>query len=143
MADCYYHGQSAPGPCPECAAERAGNRPPEEKPYVNAWGYTVSDTVKTDELISIKEAAARGIERVRKPIWANPLDHLKIDIIEGKPGPWMHLWCPFNKKCNGRDPVDMLWIAMNYDEKSWLPYTGALPDSAEYVKAVQMYANMP
>lgn len=23
MADCYYHGQSSPGPCPVCARERA------------------------------------------------------------------------------------------------------------------------
>ena len=22
MADCYYHGQSPPGPCPDCASER-------------------------------------------------------------------------------------------------------------------------
>jgi hypothetical protein len=58
-------------------------------------------------MISIVYAAANGVERVRKPIWANPLDHLKIDIVDGKPGPWLHLWCPFNKECNGRDPVDV------------------------------------
>jgi hypothetical protein len=22
MADCYYHGQSAPGPCPQCEKEK-------------------------------------------------------------------------------------------------------------------------
>jgi hypothetical protein len=26
MADCYYHGQSAPGPCPDCARERRSGR---------------------------------------------------------------------------------------------------------------------
>ncbi len=25
MADCYYHGQSAPGPCPDCARESREN----------------------------------------------------------------------------------------------------------------------
>jgi len=26
MADCYYHGQSPPGPCPDCASERKQGR---------------------------------------------------------------------------------------------------------------------
>lgn len=34
-------------------------------------------------LFSINEAARQGMERVRKPNWANKLDHLKIDIIDG------------------------------------------------------------
>jgi hypothetical protein len=88
------------------------------------------------DLISIAEAAAKGIDRVRLPIWANPLDHLKIDIIDGKPGPWLHLFAPFNKECNGRDPVDFLWVfgPMKTDPNSieFLPYEGPLPDSDEY-----------
>ncbi len=26
MADCYYHGQSPPGPCPDCERERRLNK---------------------------------------------------------------------------------------------------------------------
>jgi len=33
----------------------------------------------TKELISIRQAAKQGISRLRKPIWALPMDHLKID----------------------------------------------------------------
>ncbi len=60
------------------------------------------------KLMSLNEAAAYRIERVRQPQWANKLDHLKIDIIDDKPGPWLHLYAPFNKECNGRDPVDVI-----------------------------------
>ena len=83
-------------------------------------------------LISIKEAATLGIERLRRPIWATPEDHLKIDIINGRVGPWLHLYCPFNKECNGRDPVDFLIIQEDIESKEWLPYNGTLPDSDEY-----------
>jgi hypothetical protein len=37
--------------------------------------------------ISINEAANQGIGYLRKSVWAIPLDHLKIDILDGKPGP--------------------------------------------------------
>jgi hypothetical protein len=87
-------------------------------------------------LISINEAAALGIDRIRKPIWATPEDHLKIDIINGKPGPWIHLYAPFNKECNGCDPVNILWIQMDYNEPVYVPYTGPLPDSEEYLAKV-------
>lgn len=87
-------------------------------------------------LISIKEAAAQGITRLRLPKWANPMDHLKIDIIGEQLGPWLHLYAPFNKECNGRDPFQFL--SFNYDiaSRDWLPYAGPLPDSEEY-KAAQ------
>lgn len=95
----------------------------------------------TEPLISIFEAAARGIDRVRKPIWANQLDHLKIDIVSGGgPGPWCHLYCPFNLECNGRDPVDFVGcLESSYDEKEWVPYTGPLPESDEYKKVQKMF----
>ena len=88
-------------------------------------------------LISLNEAAANGIDRLRKPEWAQAEDHLKIDAIDGRLGPWVHLYAPFNLKCNGRDPVDVLVVIWGDPaEKEWLPYTGPLPDSDEY-KAVQ------
>lgn len=93
-----------------------------------------------DDLISIREAASKGLERLRRPKWANPLDHLKIDIIRGEPGPWTHLFAPCNLACNKRDPVDMICTQVDYDAKEWQPYTGALPDSDEYKAAVAGYA---
>jgi hypothetical protein len=84
------------------------------------------------ELLTIKEAAAKGIERLRQPQWANPLDHIKIDLVAGGIGPWVHLWCPYNTECNKRDPVDMLIFQVDIDKSEWLPYTGPLEDSDEY-----------
>ena len=95
-----------------------------------------------DELISINEAARRGIERVRKPVWANPYDHIKIDIFDGKPGPWLHLWCPFNGECNGNDPIDILIVdpfVGNLDVAAVVAYDGPLPDSAEYRAEVERF----
>jgi hypothetical protein len=31
-------------------------------------------------MISLNQAAKLGIERLRKPIWANAFDHFKLDI---------------------------------------------------------------
>lgn len=93
------------------------------------------------ELISCNEAAARGITRLRKPNWKDPLDHLTIDIMDGKPGTWIHLWCPMNRSLNGRDPVDMLITDRGeYDDVEWLPYEGPLPDSDEYKNAVKQWS---
>lgn len=94
------------------------------------------------ELISINQAAAEGIERVRRPAWANSFDHIKIDIIDGKPGPWLHLWCPINMMMSSRDPVDMLSFgraAGDLNEKCFVPYTEALPGSDDYKAAVERY----
>ncbi len=79
------------------------------------------------------------------PKWANKLDHYKIDIIEdGKVGPWLHLYAPFNQECNGRDPCDFLWVPEdNAKEKLHAPhyeiYTGPLPDSDEYKEAAKAF----
>jgi hypothetical protein len=88
------------------------------------------------ELISIVEAAAQGIERLREPQWANPMDHLKIDIIDGKPGPWTHLYSPMNESLNGRDPFDILVVSMDYNAKRYELHTGPLPETEEYRAAV-------
>src|SRR4029077_3212709 len=97
-------------------------------------------------MISLNQAAARGIERIRKPHWADPADHFKLDIIDGKPGPWLHLFAPFKKECNGRDPVDILWIIQfgnDADAAEFIPYDGPLPDSDAYKAAQARYARMP
>ena len=80
-----------------------------------------------EKLLSINEAVAKGIAKVRKPIWAEPLDQLHIG-----PGIWMHLYCPSNKAINGRDPVDIMKIGYDMDEKVWVPHTWPGPDSDDY-----------
>lgn len=99
---------------------------------------------RSKQLISIKEAAAKGIERLRDPIWANQFDHIKIDIVKGAPGPWLHLYAPFNKECNGRDPVDFLGIygpmKTDYESKSLEPYDGPLPGSDAYLAEVRKFS---
>jgi len=72
------------------------------------------------------------------------MDHLKIDIINGEPGPWLHLFAPFNKECNGRDPVDLLWALgglpfENPDAEQFVAYSGPLPTSEEYQAEAAKY----
>jgi hypothetical protein len=86
--------------------------------------------------ISLTEAAAKGIERLRNPKWVTPEDHIKIDIIDGRLGPWAHLWCPFNKECNGRDPMDIFSFWVDCNAAEWVVYDGPLPDSEQYKAAV-------
>jgi hypothetical protein len=81
--------------------------------------------------MSFAEAAAAGIDRLRMPHWAGPMDHVKIDIIAGKPGPWVHNFCPANVEINGRDPVDVLIIHVSADAR-FVRYDGPLPDSEAY-----------
>lgn len=124
-------------PCPTCHA------PAGRTCISSASGKPLSDLHRDRRLISCRQAAQLGIERLRKPIWANPLDHVKIDIINGGLGPWMHLFAPFNMECNGRDPVDILWPTQseraNPDAEELAVYDGPLPDSQEYREAVARY----
>lgn len=83
-------------------------------------------------MISLKEAAEKGIKRVRKPVWADQLDHLEISIVDGVLGVWGRLYAPFNKECNGRDPVEFLLVQTDCDAAEYEPYDGPLPDSDEY-----------
>jgi len=106
----------------------------------------VRTDLKPVPLFSLNEAAARGVERVRQPNWSNPFDHIKIDLFkDGSHGPWIHLYAPFNKECNGRDPVDVIWIPppvgwIDPDVQSFYAYTGPLPDSDEYKAECAKYA---
>lgn len=100
----------------------------------------LSDGLGHNALISIRDAAVAGIARLRKPVWVHPCAHLKLDIIDGEPGPWTHLYDPFNRECNKRDPVDVLCISMDYDAKEWAPHTGPTSDSDEYKAAQAAYA---
>lgn len=91
------------------------------------------------ELISINEAAEQGITRLRKPIWANKMDHVKIDIVDNKAGPWLHLCCPANTEANGRDPVDILGLGYDYGIKEFEPYEGPVFGSDEYNSEREKY----
>lgn len=91
-------------------------------------------------MFSLNDAVKRGISRVRQPNWANPMDHLKIDVFpDGTHGPWIRLYSTQNKAINGRDPVSFLWVTglpgypnIDPDAKGLYAYTGPLPDSEEY-----------
>lgn len=94
-------------------------------------------------LLSINTAVAQGICRLRMPQWVNPLEHLKIDVVDGRPGAWAHLYSPSNISLNKRDPVDVLCISMpglnrlHVDPylKIYEPYTGPTHESQEYKDA--------
>jgi hypothetical protein len=60
------------------------------------------------------------------------MDHIKIDIIDGKLGPWVHLYFPMNKGCGSTDPVDLLLILDDSTRPEWEEYSGPAPDSEEY-----------
>lgn len=98
-------------------------------------------------LFSLNEAVTRGIERVRQPSWADELDHIKIDLFpDGTHGPWIHFYCPYNTICNGRDPVNMIWLSggvMDFNARGFCEYTGPLPDSDEYKAKIAEYAKIP
>lgn len=86
------------------------------------------------ELISINDAVKLGIERLRYPTWTEPVDHLKIDIIDGQLGPLIHWFSPENKMFIGEDPIVTPTITDRsfLDDKDFVPYDGPLPDSDEY-----------
>lgn len=90
-------------------------------------------------MLSIMEAAAQGIVYLRQPGWAAAEDHFKIDIIDGRHGPWGHLYSPFNKECNGHDPVNVLLFEADVLKRWWIPHTGPLADSAEYKAQVAVF----
>ena len=90
------------------------------------------------EAMSITQAAARGISRLRLARWAYAYDYLEIDIVDGAPGPWVRLYSPMNQEMNGRDPVKMLGIGMDYEAEEWLEYTGILHGSSEYAAEVSL-----
>lgn len=64
-------------------------------------------------MISINEALANNVTRIRVPKWACCADYLELTIIKGKDGvrrlgPWIRLFSPMNEEINGENPVSML-----------------------------------
>lgn len=90
-------------------------------------------------MISIYEAAGKGITRLRMEKWASPFDHLLITIDNKGLCPWIRLYAPFNQECNGRDPVEILFTEMDCEAKILVPYEGPPPDSGEYRNEAQKF----
>lgn len=89
--------------------------------------------------LSIKQAAERGIKYLRKPVWAHPMDHLKIDIHNGTFGPWIRMYSPMNLDLNKRDPMDVLCIQMDCESEDFVEHTGPIADSPEYKTEQKKY----
>lgn len=87
---------------------------------------TYSVTKLEPKLISLHEAVAAGIDKVRTPRWIMSDDYLKIDIIEQDGermmGPWFHLYSPMNEMINGRNPVDLPAMQFDCDEQIYEPW---------------------
>lgn len=75
-------------------------------------------------MISVYEAAARGITRLRSPAWRDPDDHIEIDVVGGKIGPWFRLYSALNEICGYDNPRRILWISVGtaFDTACFLPY---------------------
>jgi hypothetical protein len=82
-------------------------------------------------LISINEAAATGVDRIRLDVWANKHDHIQLDILDGRPGPWFKLWSPTNEPIGAKNPQTIFVTMMgDLDERCWRPYLRPVPDVA-------------
>jgi hypothetical protein len=80
--------------------------------------------------MSINEALFKGVSKIRKPNWSNPMDHLELTILPPKSrmnpsedkvlGPWGRLWSPINKPVLGfEDPKMVLLITFDLDERAY------------------------
>jgi len=79
--------------------------------------------IDMSELISIREAAKKNISLLRRPVWANPDDHIKLDLSGyGEFWPWIHIYSDMNEEINGRNPVDKLVTEFDLDAKMFKEY---------------------
>lgn len=83
--------------------------------------------------MTISEAQAKGITKLRKPVWASKLDYLMVGPV------WHQLYSPMNQSINGRDPVPLLGIMDNGTDSEWVEHTGPDADSDEYKAAAQQW----
>ena len=92
---------------------------------------TESLNIKND-LISIEEAAASGIKRLKKPIWQSEYAHIELEIFDKTLGAWIKFYDPLNKMINGRDPVELSCLTLELSARAWEPYEGPAGGSKEY-----------
>ena len=78
------------------------------------------------DLVSITEAAKRGIVKLRLDRWANPEDHIKINASpDGTLGPWVRLYSPANEILGQANPQEFLiWHIGDLNEAVWRPFGG-------------------
>ena len=83
-------------------------------------------------MISVNEAVARGIRRIRMPQWANPEDHFELPLYPGgKVGVVIKLWSPVQliPECGlSRPQVLTIFDLGDRDAAVFEPYNGPLPD---------------
>ncbi len=86
--------------------------------------------------MTLNEAAQRGISRVRLPQWADPLDYLRIDLVQGgQRGPWAHLYSPSQSRIGATTP--QTFLCFNDANDRYEEYSGpllekvAVPDAGE------------
>lgn len=78
--------------------------------------------METEGLISIREAAKRGLNKIRLDKWSNPDDYIEFDIIDGAPGPWFRLYSPTNALIEMPNPQRLLVTMMgDLDKADWRP----------------------
>lgn len=77
------------------------------------------------EMLSINEAIAKGIARLRLDNWASPKDHLEFYITgSGAPGPWVNLWSDDNEAIGQKNPQQILITTIgDLDATVWREYT--------------------
>lgn len=80
--------------------------------------------------MTLHEAVEKGISRVRLPQWDHKEDYLLIDVFRDPLdetkfacGPWLHLYSPLNVVVGNKNPVDMMFNVLNWDEDGWEEYT--------------------
>jgi hypothetical protein len=89
---------------------------------MSLWTNFMDD--KLEPLISLNEAVAGGVERLRMPHWKDPRDHVRIDIVDGRLGPMFHLHSPLNEAMDLENPATLPWTAMRVDpdRKLYVPW---------------------
>jgi hypothetical protein len=79
--------------------------------------------------MTLGEAARLGISRVRLPRWSNPLDYLKLDIVQMPDGhytfgPWVHLYAPIQSVIGEPTPQDIPAWGREMSVSEWEIYAG-------------------
>lgn len=73
--------------------------------------------------MTLQQCAESGHDKVRKPYWAFATDYMRIDINNGRVGPWGHLFAAEQQEMLGQPtPQDILLVTLTKDD-DWVPYT--------------------
>lgn len=78
-------------------------------------------------MISINQAVAQGITRLRMPRWAPTDAYMLLYIIDGELGPWVKLYSRTEQQAIG-EPTPQMFLSYTYeksfDREEYEPYTG-------------------